>query len=319
MKKKITRVHGHTIDELSILLQNASNVIDSTITLDPFLLGGWSNINIHGQSADCKFVLKLPYLIQKYEKNPYLFLYNTNRFLSKYSLCPQPLEFGILPDSKKTPFILLEYIEGKTYESVSELSNDEIELLRESITTLSELKPPHLPVFNSPSEYLQKIYDSIEIHECAMKRSNSTEELREDFNALSSDIFSITDAYGEWSKKTMHGDLWIPNVLYCGNKALFLDMEDCAIGDSNYDIAYLLEASNTREVIHPLKLTTPENVENVNKLLPLVLTYLIGWCITRLLLTESRQVESSISTPSIMNSVKDYAKMKLNRLRALIN
>jgi len=319
MKKDIKKVHGHTLNELSDLLMQSTELFDSGVTLNPISLGGWSNINIQGSHEGTQFVLKLPWSTQKLEKNHYAHLFNIALFTSKSKICARPLDFGTLFDSKRTPFIILEYIDGTVYDVLSELTPVEKQSLNNSLTILSDLQPPDIPRFNSPSDYLDTIRKSVKEHEWLTRDYMETNQIRELFYELLPELFLNMNDYGEWSMKTMHSDLWVPNIVFDKGRAVFLDIEDCAQGDPLYDIAYLLEASYSGEVMSPTGLVHPDDLKRVEQLRPLALASVIGWSITRLLSMDAGLVEASISNPRIRNEVLNYARMKLIRLERILS
>lgn len=318
MKQNIKRIHGHGLDELSALLLQSSDILNDVVHLNPYSLGGWSNLNIRGHDSHLDFVLKLPWSTEKREINPYDHLYKICLNISKSGIAPVPLEVGHLNDSAETPFILLEFVNGDVYDSLTDISLKQMNSLKQSLGILSKLNPSDLPSYNTPSEYLDKILQSIEGHEWLPRSSDELARMKESFSELYPELYSITDAFGEWSKRTMHGDLWVPNIVFREQKSVFLDLENCAIGDSRYDIAYLLEASYSQETDYHQNIVTPQIRDTVNILRPLALSSVIAWSIERLLSMEFGIVEQSIATPSIRNEILEYVRMKLTRLRSLI-
>lgn len=318
MKQNIKRIHGHSLEELSDLLFHSSDILEGGVSLDPISLGGWSNLNIHGHDSNIEFVLKLPWSTENNKTNPYAHLFKIGQFISKSGISPVPLDLGHLNDSKETPFILFEFVDGNVYNSLVDLSSVQVQSLKRSLRILTQLNPPNIPLYNSPSEYLIKIQKSVENHEWLPRGSEEVTRMEQSFSSLYSDLLSTTDSYGEWSKLTMHGDLWVPNIVFRKQRAVLLDLEECAIGDPLYDIAYLLEASYKQEMEHNQHLVNPKIRDAVNLLRPLALSYVVVWSIERLLSMESGIVEPSINTPFIRNEILSYAKMKLARLHSFL-
>lgn len=319
MKRNIGKVHGHTIEELSVLLQNSSNIFDSTIRLDPVPLGGWSNINLRGHSSGVEFVLKLPWSVERTEINPYAQQYHLAQYFSRFDIAASPLEIGRLHDSLETPFYIVEYIKGTTYSSVSEVSADEIFSLKTSHQILREESPPGIPRYESPNSYLDAIRSLVIEHEWLPRASTELHELLYQYESLLPEVISTNEKIGSWLGDTMHGDLWIPNIVFrSGQKAIFLDFEACTTGDSRYDFAYFLEGHENTNSESISSLLGGEDVNLVNSLRPLVLACLIDWSIARLLSMESGIVEPNLSSKRIRTDMVRYVRNKIERLNSLL-
>ena len=313
------KVHGHSIEELSYLLQSSSDIFDSAITLDSNLLGGWSNINLHGYSSGVEFVLKLPWSVERIETNPYNQQYDLAQYFSRLEIAASPLEVGRLQDSLGTPFYVVEYIKGITHSSVSDVSADEILSLKKSHQILKKEKPPGIPRYKSPNSYLDAIRSLVEEHEWLPRASAKLLELRSQYELFLPGVIASNEKIGPWLGDTMHGDLWIPNVVFRPEQnAIFLDFEACTIGDSRYDLAYLLEAHENSSLDNLSNLLGGEDVDLVNSLRPLVLACVIDWSIARLLSMESGIVEPNLSSKRIRTNMIRYISSKTERLRCLL-
>ena len=95
-------------------------------------------------------------------------------------------------------------------------------------------------------------------------------------------------------------------------KALLLDFDACAIGDSRYDLSYLLEGKGINDIP---ALIPKEDLDFINKLRPLTLSYVIEWSIERLLSMESGIVEPNLNTMEIRNLLLDYIASNISRLK----
>ncbi len=319
MNQNVGTVHGHTLEELSILLRDSTNIFDSEITLDSLLLGGWSNLNLRGRSAGIEFVLKLPWSVEHLEINPYEQLFALAQYLSRSDIAAHPLDVGRLPTAVETPFYIVEYIEGTTYSSFSDVTTDDLVSLNISHKILREERPPGLPRYDSPNKYLNAIRSLVLNHEWLPKASEETRELLSHYESQLQGVISVNESIGSWSGDTMHGDLWIPNVVFrSGQKPVFLDLEACTTGDSRYDLAYLLEAHENGSFSNIASLLETADVDLVHSLRPLVLACVIDWSIARLLSMESGIVEPNLNSKRIRTAILRYVHDKIGRLKSLL-
>ncbi len=320
MKHPLETVHGHSCTKLEVLLENSCDVFDKSVSLETTSLGGWSNINIRGRSSGIEFVLKLPWSTEEYERNPYDPLYNLSLYFSRLDLTAPPIEVGRLSDSSKTPFFLVEYIDGITYSSITDASENELLSLKKSHRLLKKQKPPGIPKYESPLDYLTANHAQVENHSWLTRASKQTRSLIDQYDSLLPQVKSMNEVIGYWSRETMHGDLWAPNIVFQSEqKALFLDFEACAIGDSRYDLAYLLEVHVDRSTENIPTLIEDEDTNFVNSLRPLVLAYVIDWSLSRLLSMESGIVESNLDSQKIHTMILGYAREKIVRLKFLLH
>lgn len=320
MKYPLETVHGHSRSRLEDLLENSCDAFDKSVLLEPISLGGWSNINILGKSSGFEFVLKLPWITEEYEINPYDQLHDLSLFFSRIGLTAPPIEVGRLSDSSKTPFFLVEYVDGTTYSSFTDVSEDELLSLKKSHRLLKKQKPHGIPKYESPLDYLTANHAQVENHSWLPRVSKQTRTLIDQYDSLLPQVQSMNEVIGYWSRETMHGDLWLPNIVFHPErKALLLDFEACAIGDSRYDLAYLLEAHVDRSTENIPTLIEDEDIDFVNSLRPLALAYVIDWSLSRLLSMESGIVEQNLSTQEIHTMILGYAREKIGRLKFLLH
>lgn len=320
MKYPLETVHGHSRSKLADLLENSCEAFDKSVNLEPISLGGWSNINNRGRSSGIEFVLKLPWSTEEYERNPYDPLYNLSLYFSRLDLAAPPIEVGRLSDSSETPFFLVEYVDGTTYSSITDASAAELLSLKESHRLLKKQKPPGILKYESPSDYLIANHEQVENHSWLPRASKQTRTLIEQYDSLLPQVKSLNEDIGYWSRETMHGDLWAPNIVFHPEqKIFFLDLEACAIGDSRYDLAYLLEAHVDRSTENIPTLIEDEDIDFVNSLRPLALAYVIDWSLSRLLSMESGIVEQNLSTQEIHTMILAYAIEKIGRLKFLLH
>ena len=316
--RQLMHVHGHTIMELELLLQDACDLFDEVVKLESNALGGWSNINIRGHSDEIDFVLKLPSTISSHSIQPYKKLYNICLFLNHHGIAPQPLSFGRLSDSAETPFIIFEYVRGHIHETLAEFSSNEIEALKECLQILAQQKPPGFKRYNSASDYLLTAHALVENHEGFHKSSQELHDLINSFVRLYPEVLSYTNSLDEWSQSLMHGDLWVPNIVLQSGKVILLDFENASYGCQQYDIAYLFEAPSNTPEEQPLGLLSPHEVDEVNSLRPLALAYIIEWSLERLLSVESKLIEPNLATRDSWLAVVGYTRSKISRLKSLL-
>ena len=314
-----TRIHGHTIVELEQLLRDACDIFDGDVFLKEQSLGGWSNINVLGQCDGIGFVLKLPASIPPYETFHYESLFATSLFLSKTGATTKPLVVGKLSDDAATPFIIFEYVDGVTHQDLAGFSRHELESLRRSLQILSRQKPPGLPRYTSAHEYLTSLYGLIKNHVHSSRCSQEADDLLAMFGKIYSRVLTYTDSLKPWPFELMHGDLWAPNVVFRKGTAVLLDLDSCAYGSLFFDLAYLLEADAEASQDLPEGLVLPQEMEEVNRLRPPAVAYLILWSIERLLSMDAGFIEPNLATQRIRSALTDYPHSKISRLSSLLS
>jgi thiamine kinase-like enzyme len=126
------------------------------------------------------------------------------------------------------------------------------------------------------------------------------------------------DIIGYWSGGVMHGDLWIPNILFRNSiEALILDFDMCAYGDSRYDLCRLMEGEDIEKNIPVL--IPDQDMNFVDSLRPLAVSFIIDWSIERLLSMESNIVEPLLNTDEIRAGILRYTDEKIERLKTLLH
>jgi thiamine kinase-like enzyme len=245
--------------------------------------------------------------------------YRLNLFFSRLDIAPHPIEFGQLSDSAGTPFYLLEYVDGTTYSKLVELNESELHSLKESLRILHKQKLSDVPTYETPTDLLLANHNGVVTHDWFLKASEKTKVLINEFDLLFPRVNSLTDVIGYWSKETIHGDLWVPNVIFPSNQnAILLDFESCAIADSRYDLVRLIEGDSKNRIDNFPSLFIDKDINFINSLRPLVVAFVIDWCLERLLSMESGNIESNLNTPKIHSMVLDYGHQQLDRLKSLL-
>ncbi|TFG28624.1 hypothetical protein EU528_10915 [Candidatus Thorarchaeota archaeon] len=313
----IKSVHGHTLSELEDILEDSCDSFDDIVVLESTSQGGWSNINIRGSASGLDFILKLPWSTEKYLSNPYERLYKLGLQFARLNIASHPIEVGRLDDSCGTPFFLIEYVDGTTRSTLTDANEDEIHSLKESLRILKEQKPSGIPKYESPSDYLLANHEQVDNHPWLRRASDEAILLLDKYNSLFPKVESAMDIIGYWSGDVMHGDLWIPNIVFRkSSEVLLLDFDACAYGDSRYDLTRLIEGDELDDV--PM-LIPDEDLNFVNSLRPLVLSYVIDWSINRLLSMESGIVESNLNTIELRQAIIGHTKEKIARLTTLLH
>ncbi len=319
MNRPLRNVHGHTIKELEFLLQDTCDIFDEEVVLERNALGGWSSINIRGQSSGLDFVLKLSGSISSYDIGPFAQLKEVSLFFNKLGIAPLPLALDQLPDATETPFIIMEYVDGIVHESLNDFTSEETAILKKCLQTLSEQEPPTLKKYDSPSDHLNRAYDLVVNHPSFSNRSQEVAELVDSFEELYSKVLAHTDSLGSWSSEIMHGDLWVPNLVFQPEKVVLLDFEACAYGSPYFDLTYMLETPEGITETYIAGLMSPEDVDEVDALRPLVVSFIVNWSLERLLSMEAGFIEPNLSTPKSRSAIIGYTRSKLSRLRTLLS
>jgi aminoglycoside phosphotransferase (APT) family kinase protein len=317
-ERHIERVHGYTIKELEHVLLDVCEIFDDTISLEYNTLGGWSNINIRGQSNDLDFVLKLPCSISPLDGNLYNQLFDISLHFNKLGIAARPLAKGQLSDTNATPFIIFEYIDGIIHDSLTDFSDHEALLLKDCLDLILIQKIPHLRRYKSPSDHVTSWFSLVENHVGLADVSQEVGTLIDKMKKMSPDILSFVDSLGVWTPTLMHGDLWIPNIVFQTGKVILLDFEDSAYGNHLYDLAFLLETPNAVSEKTPSGIIRSDEMEEVNDLRVVAVSYIVNWSLDRLLSMESGLVEPNLSSEESRSAIIGYTRGKISRLKALL-
>ncbi|MFW9892742.1 MAG: aminoglycoside phosphotransferase family protein [Candidatus Thorarchaeota archaeon] len=316
-RRYISKVHGFSITDLEKLLSESCELFDNRVILEREVIGGWSNINIRGTSSDFSFILKMPWSI---EPSPtyYDYLFHVSKFYGKLGVTTSPLSIGKLSNQKETPFILLEYIDGVIYESIDALSNQETIQFKECLKIFHQHKPPGLHSHFSPLDYILTYHWQVESHPGLTCCSKDLSILIDSFNKTLEAILEYAEILGPWPMTVMHGDLWIPNVVFQSSKASLIDLESCSLGESHYDLAHLIESPDHLVSIPSFLLDSYER-DRVEELQPIALCWLIIWSLERLLSMDFGLVEANLNTIESRAAVMDYTRAKIIRLNEMFS
>lgn len=311
-KEPFTSVHGLSIEELEGLLREAlpGNIID----ISPYLMNGWSNLNIPIIINKQKGVLKLPGLMTEFKTNPFEKEYSILSTLHTQGISPRPLFIGRLNNDKQTSFMIYEYVEGRVINSLGVFSNVERSLLKQSLSTLSQIHVSCIPIFKSTNAYLDSIRERISNVQQEFGSKGFISDVFVKFEAQLNSIDShINDV--EWRTGFMHGDLQENNIVFCENRAILLDFEFSAIGDPLFDIVYLHYQHVHSTAIDESLILEGDSVERAISLVPLVLASVICWSVEYLTYYYNGLLEPNIMVKKSPDSVALYIRAKLRELQ----
>ncbi|MHA1936225.1 MAG: aminoglycoside phosphotransferase family protein [Candidatus Thorarchaeota archaeon] len=320
MKENPVSVHRHTLDELCDLVNNSVRSLDN-IVVDATFLGGWSNINLLVMANDNKYVLKLAGLQVNYEVNPFEYEYHICDHLARNDIAPRPIEIGRLDDSALTPFLILEFIEGRIPTHPKELTSKDQRALDETLSIMSDMTPPNVRIFHLPSDYLTHLWEPLEylVSEFA-KPPDFVSDILNPLSQSRNILLDYIDDVCPWSKKLMHGDLQETNIIVKEGAIRLLDLESCCIGEPSYDMVYLYTqyaGSILPDYPDVLKHLEIDHAQ-MDALESLSLISVLSWSIDRLLNIGLGRVEPNLVEIGIQDRILRYVKSKSDRLHELL-
>jgi aminoglycoside phosphotransferase (APT) family kinase protein len=320
MKYAPNLIHGHSITCLNGLLKAQLDTAGD-ISLTGTVLGGWSNLNLLARSNGSMVVVKLPPFYIEYSDNPYEYQYRVLRELAPLNIAPSPIQTGRLDDTRKTPFLLLNYLHGDVLGSLKELSERKARLLDETLLLLNSSAPLGLKSYQTPYDYLEGKLGDVRSAICLM------ENVSADLEQLISDLFSMrpkveeTLSSIEWNRMPMHGDLQEGNIIFNNDRAFLLDFEECCMGDPSYDTCYLFLQNRNNSPDDIPQLPTPSRIslDEIFAVVPLVLAVLIAWSIERLCYSEMNVVSPWLTSPNAFAAVMEYTGEKIAMLKEYLD
>ncbi|MHA2460904.1 MAG: aminoglycoside phosphotransferase family protein [Candidatus Thorarchaeota archaeon] len=307
--------------KLCELVNNSVQSLDN-ITIEATFLGGWSNVNLLVIANDNRYVLKLPGLQVKYEVNPFEYEYHICNHLARNEIAPRPIEIGRLNDSTFTPFLILEYIEGKIPANPAEITQEDQRALDETLSIMSNMAPPKVRAFNLPSEYLTHLW--MPVKKLLGETLRIPESVSDVLKRLSESRVLMLDSIDNvcpWSKKLIHGDLQETNIVVMDGSVRLLDLESCCIGEPSYDIVYLYTQHTTSTLSDYPAVRNHLDLDQVqiDSLESLALISVLSWSIERLLNITLGRVEHYLVDTGIHERILKYVKSKSARLNELLN
>ncbi len=318
MKPQVKIVHGHSLPELEDQVSRSLGG-EFDITIDPSLLGGWSNITLLTYSQERTFVLKLPTTKGPFRSHPYTREYKVMDFLSRDGLCPKPVKIGRLNDEERTPFMVAEYAEGVVRSSLPEMTGDDLSNLRVALARLSALRPPGVKSYRQPSDYLSSITDVVkQSTQGATSLSPNLGRLLGSFERVVERVGDITDSSCVWSRRTMHGDLQESNVVIQPDRVVLIDLESCSIGEPLLDLAYLFsqDEGSILSIRHEV-LSVSDELPIIENLRPLAVISAVGWSLQFLERLEAGLIEYTALAPNAGARVFRYVQDKMQYLTSL--
>ncbi len=311
-RESFTSIHGLSKDELENSLRNT--LTESTIDVSSCLLGGWSNLNILITINGQKGVLRLPGLVTEFETNPFENEYALLSTLHTHGISPRPVFIGRLHNNMNTPFIIYEFVKGRVIGSFDEFSNAEKSLLKQSLSVLSQTHAPFVPFFKSASDYIDSLMNKISDVQLEISPHDPLLELIAELEVQLMSIYSYINDI-EWRTGFMHGDLQENNIVFCKDRAVFLDFEFSAIGDPLLDIAYLHNQRFHSSVIDESLIPQGDSVERASDLVPLALAFAISWGIEHIAHYSNGLLEPNLMVHKTHENVVLYTKSKLKELK----
>ena len=322
MKNRLDLAHGHDMDDLLSLLKSEWRIDVESLHIDSYRLGGMSNLNILIHGVDSSYVLKLPGLTTVFETNPFESEFHIALHLAENGLGPSPQCVGRLQDETGTPFMIRAYEPGVVHASLSDISLHELDLVRTSLDRLAALRIPNVPSYSSARHYASGFANMMNVLlDCRNTEASELGALVSSFRDLEQGITTLFGDVSNWNGKTMHGDLRPDNIVFQMDRALFLDVGACCLGDSLYDVAYLstepLDAVDFEHVL-PL-LAESDDSDVVTALVPLALFSALAWTLERLVHLERNTVEENLSGIDAEASLRAYFKSKAKQLHMLLD
>jgi aminoglycoside phosphotransferase (APT) family kinase protein len=318
MRPQVKIVHGHSLPELEDQVSRSLGG-EFDITIDPSVLGGWSNITLLTYSQGHTFVLKLPATKGPFRSHPYTREYKVMNFLSREGLCPRPVKIGRLNDEERTPFMVTEYVKGVVRPSLTEMTGEDLGNLRVALTHLSALRPPGVKSYRKPSDYLSSIAEVVEQSaQAATSLSRNLGRLLGSFQGVVERVGDLTDSSCVWSRRTMHGDLQESNVVIQPDRVVLIDLESCSIGEPLLDLAYLFsqDEGSMLSIRHEV-LSAGDESRIIERLRPLAVISAVGWSLQFLERLEAGLIEDSALAPDAGARVSRYVEDKMQYLTSL--
>ncbi|TFG04097.1 aminoglycoside phosphotransferase family protein [Candidatus Thorarchaeota archaeon] len=312
MSEELHGVHGLSLGELTRQLTfKVPSLGDLSIHRSP--IGGWTNVNLLAESNSKKYVVKLPQLRVPYLENPYESQFRTYEHFSQLGICPEPIAFGRLDTEIETPFLVLRFVEGEIIPNLSEMSSRQLDMIREVMATFASSSPQGLPRHESSLDYshhlLGKLENTLDQYNAPSSLvSDSVKTLR----SITDSLLALGAFDDTWPKDVMHGDLQEPNIVFTESEVMFIDLEETSIGESLYDIAYLVvqnpKHGPTRKI--PSQLARDDE-PRIRQLMPLALLSVIAWTLDRIVRTEAGVLEESLGRPTTSEVLRSYLNSKM--------
>ena len=311
----VSIVHGHTLNELSDLIGEVCPDVEG-LWFSGILAGGWSNINLLGETEIGKYIIKVPPLIDPYENNPYRYRFRISKSLFKHQICPEPIAIGHLNDIAETPFMVSEFVSGASPSNAGTMNETEIKSILIALNKLAEIKPSGIKRFATASEYVHHLSSPISID---YEPSEFVRDIAKEFLTINERLLEHADSL-EWAQKTMHGDLHEPNIIFQTDNVILLDFEACCLGTPSFDIAYLFTQSQISESPEYPECIVADYVNKTKlaEMEPLALFSAIAWTLERFINLEKKMVEPNLSGIELKQAHAVYLQTKIPLLKKML-
>ncbi len=319
MSKELLSVHGLSLGEIEDQIATAVGCL-SDIHFNRHSIGGWTNVNLLGESDSKRYVVKLPGLREPHDHNPYEFQFKVYAHFSRLGLCPEPIAFGRLASKLKTPFLVLRFVEGEVVPQLARMKSSHLSMMKAAMMTFSQNPMGGFHEFESSKAYatylLNRLTDTLNRY-TSSSNSIVNEGRRLQRMTDSLDVRGLLQ--DDWPCDVMHGDFQEANVVFTESKAVLLDFEETCIGNSLFDIAYLL----VQNPLHNLMDRIPSVLSNgkerrIRELFPLALLSVISWTIRRIVHAQSGAIEESLADTHAVKDLEVYLRSKIRDFETLV-
>ena len=316
---KIKHLHEYSFEEFRNLIHACLEETIPDLEVYPNLAGGWTNINLHASSNNLSLIIKIPAETRTFEKNPFEYAFSIATDLYRLNLTPQPITIGKLSDTIETPFAIYEYIAGRRYSDLSQLSSNELDVLIALKSKLNAVRPGKIHSFGSMSEYLDYFISRqkgewLELKPKSMLLEKSLQMLMQ----ATEDSESIYDLE-EWPDEFMHGDFHLGNIVFSDRNPVLLDFEEAALGNPLYDYAYLTMESYNPEMYNRILKGKIPNLESIQyrHLCKVALIAIIAWTYNRLIRIEYNLVDPLLADENRVKMMRSYLATKIELLSVM--
>ncbi len=314
---KIDSIRNKPIEKYNELINESIRGKIAEIKIQPISIGGWTSINLLASNDSSDFVVKLPAVMREFSTNPYEYAFSIADEVFRFGFSTEPIFFGRICDNLETPFAIYKYAQGHQYSNLSELSKAELDVLISSRTQLSKIRPMNIRSFYSASTFLDSVIDFLGITTSEFPPiSDVLKSAIQKLDAAACKLHPLLEVSNPWPLNLMHGDFQLGNIVFSGNKITFLDFEECALGNSLYDLAYILmESEQTSKQISVLKsMLLGIDESDFSNMCNLALFFIITWTVERLIQIEHNIVESFLSSKQVVSQMNEYLNSKIHLL-----
>ncbi len=319
MSKELLSVHGLSLDEIGNQITSAVGC-SNDIHFNRRPIGGWTNINLLAESDSKRYVVKLPGLREPNDHNPYESQFKVYDHFSRLGLSPEPIAFGRLDSKLRTPFLVLRFVEGEIVPHFARMTSKQLSMMKAAMMTFSQNPIDGLHEFESSEAYAKYLLNRLTD---ALNRYPISSTSMVDEGRRLQRMTDCLDAEGllqdDWPCDIMHGDFQEANVVFTESKAVLLDFEETCIGNSLFDIAYLLVQNPLHNLTDKIPSILSEGKERrIRGLFPLALLSVISWTIRRIVQTKSRAIEESLADSHTVKDLEVYLHSKMRAFEILV-